>query len=246
MGGHISIVIRLEDGRRLHLEVKKTARIGAVKRDIEDLKGVPVYQQQLFFGGRMLDDDQTLSYCGIRSGSVLTFRQSVVVFVYFSSRSEIFNDSVVYTHPSDLVGDVKAKIAKQMEMCVDRLEIVYKCKLLEDGQRLSDCGICDLSTIDAFMKVQSKVVIRSLTDRCFSEVVEVRPTETVVDIKRRIQPLVGVVSDQLLLINKYSGEVLNDEETLSSCNICEGSTLLFVRRKPPLLTVKNGVGTLMH
>jgi len=73
MGGHISIVIRLEDGRRFHLEVKKTARIGAVKRDIEDLKGVPVYQQQLFFGGRMLDDDQTLSYCGIRSGSVLTF-----------------------------------------------------------------------------------------------------------------------------------------------------------------------------
>ena len=54
--------------------------------------------------------------------------------------------------------------------------------------------------------------------------------------------MVGVACEQLHLINKYSGEVLNDEETLSSCNLCEGSIILFARRKPPLLTVKYGGG----
>ena len=242
MGGHISITVQLEDGRRLHLEVKKTVRIGAIKREIENLEGVPVYQQQLFFGGRMLDDNQTISYNGIRGGSVLTFKQSLVVSVCFSNRSETFNDSVVYTHPSDRVGDVKAKIANLMNMCIDKLEIVYESKPLEDGQRVNECGIRDLSTVDVFMRVQSKVIIKSLTNRRFSKTMDVCLTDTVADIKRKIQPMVGVVSDQLHLINKYNGEVLNDEETLSSCNICEGSTLLFVRRKPPLLTVRSGTG----
>ena len=92
------------------------------------------------------------------------------------------------------------------------------------------------------MKLQSNVIIGSLTDPHFFKFVEAHPTNTVVDIKRNIQPLVGVACEQLHLINTYSGEVLNDEETLSSCNLCEGSIVLFVRRKPPLLTVKNGEG----
>ena len=244
MGGHISIAIQLEDGRRLHLEVKESATIREVKGEIEDLESVPVYQQQLFFGGRTLDDDQTLSYNGIQGGSVLTLKQSLVVSVCLSNRSETFYNSVVYTHPSDMVGDVKAKIANLMNMCLDKLEIVYEGKPLEDGQRMSDCGICDLSTVGVFMKVQSKVVIKSLTDCFCSKTMYVCPTDTVADIKRKIQPMVGVASDQLHLINKYNGEVLNDGETLSSCSICEGSTLLFVRRTPTLLTVRSGGGKL--
>jgi len=234
MGGHISIAIQFEDGRELHLEVQETARIGTVKRDIEDLRGVPVHRQQLFFEGKILDDDQTLSYYRIQDGSVLACKQSVVVFACLSSQSENF---VIRTHLSDLVSDMKTKIAEQKDMCADKLEVIYESKPLEDGQRLSECGICDFSTIDIFMKFQSKVVIRSLTDHYFNEVVEVCPTDTVVDIKRKIQPLVGVASDQLHLINKYNGEVLNDDETLSSCNIWEGSTLLFMRKKPPFLMV---------
>ena len=118
----------------------------------------------------------------------------------------------------------------------------YESKLLEDGQRLSDCGVGDFSTVDVFMKLQSNVIISSLTDPHFFKFVEAHPTDTVVDIKRNIQPLVGVACEQLHLINKYSGEVLNDEETLSSCNLCKGSIILFARRKPPLLTVKYGGG----
>ena len=242
MGGHISVAIQLEDGRKLHLEVKKTVRIGTIKVEIENLEGVPVYQQLLFFGEKQLDDDQMLSYYGIPGGSILGLKlQSVVLFVCFCNRSESFHDRMVQTYLSDLVSDVKAKLAKQVDVPADKLEIVYERKTLEDGQRLSDCGVCDFSTVDVFMKVQSKVVIRSLTEG-YSETIQVRPTDSVADIKRKIQPLVGVASDQVHLINKYNGEVLNDEETLSSCSICEGATLLFVRRKPPLLTVKSSTG----
>ena len=126
MGGHISIAIQLEDGRELHLEVKKTARIGAVKRDIEDLEGVPLYQQHLFWGGKTLNDDRTLSFYGIQGGSVLTFKRSMAVSACFSNRSGTFYDSVVHTSPSDLIADVKAKIAEcdgLVDMCVDKLEI---------------------------------------------------------------------------------------------------------------------------
>lgn len=222
------------------MEVDEAMCVGWVKIHIEVLEGIPHYQQQLFFGGKTLDNCQQLSCYGIQGGSVLTFKQSVVLSARLCSRSDTFY--VVHTYSSDLVGDVKAMIAKQMDVCADQLEVVYNRKPLKDGQKLCDCGIRDLCTVDVFKKVQSKIVIKSLTGRDFSETVEVHPSDTVVDVKRKIQSLVGVSPCELHLINTYNGEVLNDEETLSSCIIWEGSTLQFMRRKPPLLMVKGGLG----
>ena len=222
------------------MEVGEATCVGWVKIYIEVLEGIPPYQQQLFFGGKTLDNCQPLSCYGIQGGSVLSFRQSVVLSACLCSRSNTFY--VVHTYSSDLVGDVKAMIAEQTDVCADQLEVVYNREPLEDGQRLCDCGIRDLCTVDVFKKVQSKIVIESLTGCDFSETVEVHPRDTVVDVKRKIQLLVGVSPCELHLINTYNGEVLNDEKTLSSCIIWEGSTLRFMRRKPPLLTVKGGVG----
>ena len=247
MGAHINIAIRLEDGRRLHLAINEDWWSGAVKRRIEALEHIPVYQQQLSFRGETLDDDRALSSYGIQEGSVLTFKHSIVISVCLPRQLHVHEDTfnVVRTHRSDLVGDLKAEIAELMDVCTDQLEIVYQRKPLKDDWRLGDCGICDLCTVDVFKKFQSKIVIKSLTDQLVSETIEVRPTDTVVDIKRTIRPLVGVPPHQLHLINTYDGELLNDVETLSSCMIWEGSTLMFVRKRPTMLTVKGGAGEVL-
>ena len=73
-----------------------------------------------------MNDDRTLSFYGIQGGSVLTFKRSMAVSACFSNRSGTFYDSVVHTSPSDLIADVKAKIAEcdgLVDMCVDKLEI---------------------------------------------------------------------------------------------------------------------------
>ena len=49
-----------------------------VKHQIQEKEGIPPYQQRLSFGGKNLEEGQTMSDCYIQSGSLLKLYDSVV------------------------------------------------------------------------------------------------------------------------------------------------------------------------
>lgn len=61
------IVVTLS-GRELQVEVQEPV-VGSIKQEIARLEGIPPEQQRLVFGGKHLEDEQTLAEVGIVDGS---------------------------------------------------------------------------------------------------------------------------------------------------------------------------------
>lgn len=63
--------VRMPDGRTVVLDVEPSDTIENVKTKIQDKEGIPPDQQTLTYGGRLLEDDKTLSYYNFRNGNLL-------------------------------------------------------------------------------------------------------------------------------------------------------------------------------
>mmetsp|Transcript_113156 Transcript_113156/g.178009 ORF Transcript_113156/g.178009 Transcript_113156/m.178009 type:complete len:157 (-) Transcript_113156:71-541(-) len=65
------LFIRDLAGRSLALDVTEDTNVGDLKKQIADLQGIPVDEQQLSFGGRSLSSVEGLAACGISDESTL-------------------------------------------------------------------------------------------------------------------------------------------------------------------------------
>ena len=63
--------VRMPDGRTVVLDVEPSDTIENVKTKIQDKEGIPPDQQTLTYGGRLLEDDKTLSYYNFHNGNIL-------------------------------------------------------------------------------------------------------------------------------------------------------------------------------
>ncbi len=63
--------VRMPDGRTVVLDVEPSDTIENVKTKIQDKEGIPPDRQTLTYGGRLLEDDKTLSYYNFRNGNLL-------------------------------------------------------------------------------------------------------------------------------------------------------------------------------
>lgn len=65
------IKIRSLTGRSLSVDIDLQKKVNDLKEIVEIKEGIPPQQQRFLFAGRQLDDDKTLSECGIVEGSDL-------------------------------------------------------------------------------------------------------------------------------------------------------------------------------
>lgn len=65
------IKIRSLTGRSIPVEIDLQEHVSALKEIVEVKEGIPPQQQRFLFAGRQLDDDKTLTECGVVEGSDL-------------------------------------------------------------------------------------------------------------------------------------------------------------------------------
>ena len=228
----LHLLVRMRSGKELSLEEPANQTVESVKSEVHRREGIPVSEQQLFFGGSELDNGRTLNSYEVKDGSVLDLIPFVVASPATTPTGMLLfvktltgKTLTVNIDPLDTIRDLKNKIKEKEGLPISQQCLVAAGKQLDNNLPVSTCNIQNQSVLHLVLRVPSHGPVQITVVGVNGKDLQFDLTlgDTIEAVKERIQTQEGIPSGQQTLL--FNGERLDEDRTLASYDVTDGATL---------------------